>query len=648
MAGWNGVYTKKGLTLLAKLSDGGSLDITRAVSGTGVVAEEELINQTAVTGIKQELSFQPPSYPESNVCKLPVVLTNKGLGAEYTAHQIGIYAKDPDVGEILYFITQSEVGTNIVRENDIKGYTATWIFYFNYGQADNVNVTVDPSNAVTIDMLEEVRILAERGVSTAKSGAVPIVMENTAALPFAGLKVYGKSIQNGIPSLNVPVEIANVGNDGNMTVEVYGKNLLRKLTNASFDGITITVDGDGVAVANGTATAQFNYSITNRITNIFGGYKLTGAPSGFGSNCCLIVGYYNDNGWMNEEYDTGNGLTIKDASYAPYFSISILIRKDITVNNVVFKPMLSKAGGEYELNKKQSLELIVPSGLPGLPVTSGGNYTDALGQQWICDEIDLARGVYVKRVGQHIFYGAEDEGWRVDNSKDSTKKRMVTGAIQDSVVPTENNQIANILCNRFLKARADDTYSLVERISVDDLGRLHIYSSTYNTNADDWKTFLSANSMTVLYELATPIESKLSINELTAYNPTTTVLNDSDAEMTVDCIRDVNEAAFEMVLGRSSDSTTNNQTAFPVTGSSFYPVNGAEYRIDTAITGTYSFVWPDSPFEFWARFTLGNTFNLTFPSGTKYLGAAPSFEAGCTYEMSVKDGVVIVQQVVSE
>ena len=46
----------------------------------------------------------------------------------------------------------------------------------------------------------------------------------------------------------------------------------------------------------------------------------------------------------------------------------------------------------------QTLTLETPNGLPGIPVTKDGNYTDADGQQWVCDEIDLERGKYVQRL----------------------------------------------------------------------------------------------------------------------------------------------------------------------------------------------------------------------------------------------------------
>ena len=51
----------------------------------------------------------------------------------------------------------------------------------------------------------------------------------------------------------------------------------------------------------------------------------------------------------------------------------------------------------------QTITAQTPNGLPGIPVASGGNYTDENGQQWICDEIDFARGVYVQRVREVDF-----------------------------------------------------------------------------------------------------------------------------------------------------------------------------------------------------------------------------------------------------
>lgn len=83
-------------------------------------------------------------------------------------------------------------------------------------------------------------------------------------------------------------------------------------------------------------------------------------------------------------------------------------------------------------------------------------------------------------------------------------------------------------------------------------------------------------------------------------------------------------------------------TALPTSGTAL--TNNAEYRVADPV-GTYVFAWPDSPFECWLRFTTDATFSITFPAGTTYIGGAPTFTASKTYEMSVKDGVVIVQEV---
>ena len=84
-------------------------------------------------------------------------LTNDDLNSGYTAYQVGVYATDPDEGEILFFIAQAMTnkGTEIPSSTEMPGYSAEWSFYFSYGQADGVEVTVDPSNAVSVKMFEE-------------------------------------------------------------------------------------------------------------------------------------------------------------------------------------------------------------------------------------------------------------------------------------------------------------------------------------------------------------------------------------------------------------------------------------------------------------------------------------------------------------
>lgn len=153
----NAVITEKGLALQSKLTQRNTLTITKAVIGTGYVNPAILYKSTGVTNPKNNLAVRTISYPESGKCSMPLVMTNSGVETGYIARQIGIYAMDPDEGEILYFISQStqeDGGTEVPSETEMPGYSAEWTFYFQYGQADNVTVTVDPANTINAEQAQ--------------------------------------------------------------------------------------------------------------------------------------------------------------------------------------------------------------------------------------------------------------------------------------------------------------------------------------------------------------------------------------------------------------------------------------------------------------------------------------------------------------
>lgn len=72
----------------------------------------------------------------------------------------------------------------------------------------------------------------------------------------------------------------------------------------------------------------------------------------------------------------------------------------------------------------QTLTINTPNGLCGIPVDTGGNYTDSTGQQWVCDEVDFERGVYVQRIGKITSYNNE----QLSTKYMSTTGKLTTGA----------------------------------------------------------------------------------------------------------------------------------------------------------------------------------------------------------------------------
>lgn len=81
------------------------------------------------------------------------------------------------------------------------------------------------------------------------------------------------------------------------------------------------------------------------------------------------------------------------------------------------------------------------------------------------------------------------------------------------------------------------------------------------------------------------------------------------------------------------------------TGSNITLADNTEYRL--ADVTTLTLTHPTGNFECWMRLTFAASGNVTvtLPAGTKYIGTAPDFKNGETWELSIKDGVVIAQKV---
>ena len=78
----------------------------------------------------------------------------------------------------------------------------------------------------------------------------------------------------------------------------------------------------------------------------------------------------------------------------------------------------------FEPYTGKTITISTPNGLPGIPVDSGGNYTDSTRQQWICDEIDVIAAEKIQRIGIIDNYNGESVGdvWM------STTGQLTTGA----------------------------------------------------------------------------------------------------------------------------------------------------------------------------------------------------------------------------
>ena len=103
----------------------------------------------------------------------------------------------------------------------------------------------------------------------------------------------------------------------------------------------------------------------------------------------------------------------------------------------------------------------------------------------------------------------------------------------------------------------------------------------------------------------------------------------------------VTKANVITALGYTPEAVSTQVT----TGSNIALADNTEYRL--ADVTTLTLTYPTGNFECWMRLTFAASGNatVTLPTGTKYIGTTPDFKNGETWEMSIKDGVVIAQKV---
>lgn len=183
----------------------------------------------------------------------------------------------------------------------------------------------------------------------------------------------------------------------------------------------------------------------------------------------------------------------------------------------------------YSPYREQLLTLPTPTGLPGIPVTSGGNYTDSTGQQWVCDEVDLERGVRVQRV------------YKVD--VDGENAKFVQAGDYANLVP---RGIPIALYNQGQKIYATSTFTNLSWFYNTVNGQF-LYLIAANL-ADQLNASCKKQLGKVYYALATPIENPLTSDELdaykaiVAYGPDTVVQASDGVGIKLDYQRDVNIA----------------------------------------------------------------------------------------------------------
>ena len=151
------VIQPKGHALMSKLIAGsGTCNFSAIRTSTTVYTQGQLESGlTSLTNIKQSTEISSISRINNTSVNIKGALNNKDLVTGYTVNTIGLYAIDPDEGEILYAVARAIQAGYMPPYNGITSSGILFDFVITVGNAENVTVIVNPAAVATqADVIE--------------------------------------------------------------------------------------------------------------------------------------------------------------------------------------------------------------------------------------------------------------------------------------------------------------------------------------------------------------------------------------------------------------------------------------------------------------------------------------------------------------
>ena len=369
------------------------------------------------------------------------------------------------------------------------------------------------------------------------------------------------------PSPDYPQEIVSAGSDGKIGVEVRGKNLfeltgirdneylrIEKIENntiyarptnmnAESPGTTNYSNGwvnfsEKIKVISGILyTISLSYKAVQKMMEI---EKLDSAR--------ILVFKDSENIILNEEIKQEIGkyvdveipLLIPDGTDSIYFII--------TCNNcsVAIKNIQIEEGGytSYEpYHEPQSLSISTPTGLPAIPVDTDGNYTDANGQQWIADYVDLKHGKYVQNVCDLPLKDIDLE-WCTWGVNYIVSNGTGFYAYLTKYAHVGNTKILATICQHNIDAWGGREIGCNAVVNNNYI-TISLHTSDLDDASDNKKAIESFKKIVeqtdthVLYVRAEPIERDLTPEEIQAYQNLVTYAGTTIVENDAECYMEV-------------------------------------------------------------------------------------------------------------
>lgn len=446
------------------------------------------------------------------------------------------------------FPVNLKAGTAVRFDADIVEYNGAYnkplqISFFNYQ-------TIVAGQAIVLNSdVTEVTIYQD---STNNNGTY--TKFKNAILSIGDIRIPYEPYTGGqpSPSLDYPQQIVSAGSDGKIGIEVRGKNLVdvygysandipspkaeRALFNTYGTTLSTTEKTDKLivhqeiidgATANNYTSGYFCIGINRKleagkdyiitfnidvIQNPFSASAINVLFNGIEAYKAKIIGDKVTVKAKNIEYRERQYVEVRTCGMSMEISNFMITEKD---ENTIYEPY-------YE---PQTISISTPTGLPAIPVDSDGNYTDANGQQWIADYVDLKLGKLYKKVTRlnlkdvdaiNIAHGfhSNGNGYLSFSVKNVSKEhRPISNRYKGSMWTQESG---------YTYVPNSNTIVFVDDRFTDKQTAIKLVQDTY-----------------VIYALTSQIETDLTPEEIQAYKNLVTYAGTTIVENDAECYMEV-------------------------------------------------------------------------------------------------------------
>jgi len=161
MADFRGtILTVKGRNLLAKAQTGATLTFTKIKLGDGFWSSDtDPTRLNDLVSPKLNLPIQDIRVVGDGTVRLRFILSNTGLSQGFFMREIGIYAQDPDLGEILYAVAYAGDRADFIPSDGVTKVENVVDIYTVIANAQNVTAVI--SDTVVLATKRDIDELAE-------------------------------------------------------------------------------------------------------------------------------------------------------------------------------------------------------------------------------------------------------------------------------------------------------------------------------------------------------------------------------------------------------------------------------------------------------------------------------------------------------